>query len=182
MIPGQEINMNDKSCGGARMSVRARAIATRHGGWAHTVMAAAWVVGMTGVSFLLCPAAMAAPGDYNAGESGSSLLVTILISCAVSAVICLMIRSRNKTVRPEHTAEKYEKTAIRITRRDDRYTHTTRTVRHLENGGGPGGPDHPGIGGPGGPGYGGPRGGGPGPGGFGGPGPGGGFDGPGGPW
>lgn len=60
-------------------------------------------------------------------------LIILAVSCGISVVVCLVIRSRNKSVHIGTSAAAYETAPVRLTQRVDQYTHTTRSVRRIEH-------------------------------------------------
>lgn len=75
---------------------------------------------------------------------GQSFLYIVLGSCAVSAIICLILLARMKTARRQTAADAYvPEQGVKMRISTDRYTHTTRSVRHAprnnSSGGGSGG-------------------------------------------
>lgn len=63
-----------------------------------------------------------------------SILPVVGISCAVSLVICLILKGKMKTVRRKAQAQAYVSFGgLNLTERYDRYTHTTESRSQVEN-------------------------------------------------
>lgn len=61
------------------------------------------------------------------------ILPVVGISCGISLVICLVLKSKMKTVRRKRDAMGYVAFGgLNLTERYDRFTHTTETRRHIE--------------------------------------------------
>lgn len=80
-------------------------------------------------------------------------LICLGIAAAISLVVCLILRSQLKSVRPGIEARSYIVGGLHLTGQRDMYTHTTRTERKIEreshSGGGGGSSSHTGGGGSG---------------------------------
>lgn len=78
------------------------------------------------------------PGDYEDYEAtpgenfGVSFLMTLGISMCVSIIICLLLLLKMHTVHQKTEANDYVSEKLKLSRKEDRYTHTTQTRRKIE--------------------------------------------------
>ena len=73
--------------------------------------------------------------DYEAtpGENfGVSFLMALGISCVISIIICLLLLLKMHTVHQKTEANDYVSEKLKLSRKEDRYTHTTQTRRKIE--------------------------------------------------
>lgn len=75
--------------------------------------------------------------DVDPGFSAPSLLrnlgIALVISCVIALIVCLILKAKMRSVRRQTEARAYVTPAgLRLTRRDDVYTHTTTTRRKIE--------------------------------------------------
>ena len=69
--------------------------------------------------------------DYEAtpGENfGVSFLMALGISCVISIIICLLLLLKMHTVHQKTEANDYVSEKLKLSRKEDRYTHTTQTI------------------------------------------------------
>lgn len=71
--------------------------------------------------------------DTASAVSVKSILTVIGISCIIALLICLALKGKMKSVQRKSEARKYTTDGLHLTEEYDRYTHTTETVRHIEN-------------------------------------------------
>lgn len=78
-------------------------------------------------------------GDYNVdyeptpGENFvGSFVVALGISCVISIIICLLLLLKMHTVHQKTEANDYISEKLKLTRKEDHYTHTTQTRRKIE--------------------------------------------------
>lgn len=70
--------------------------------------------------------------DYESDDSG--FLTCVLVGMGISAVICFGLVSLQRNVHKQSGASEYiTEEGVNFTHASDRYTHTTRTRRKLEN-------------------------------------------------
>ncbi len=74
-----------------------------------------------------------------ATESGATMrriLTVVGISCLISLLICLGLKGKMKSVRRKSEAKRYTVNGgLQLTEQYDRFTHTTESVRRIDNGG-----------------------------------------------
>ena len=74
--------------------------------------------------------------DYEAtpGENfGVSFLMALGISCVISIIICLLLLLKMHTVHQKTEANDYVSEKLKLSRKEDRYTHTTQTRRKISS-------------------------------------------------
>ena len=86
---------------------------------------------------------VSAPEDYDSGDYedyeatpgenfGVSFLMALGISCVISIIICLLLLLKMHTVHQKTEANDYVAEKLKLSRKEDRYTHTTQTRRKIE--------------------------------------------------
>lgn len=75
----------------------------------------------------------AAEGEPVGDDPVASVILAVGVSCVIALLVCLVLKGRMRSVRRGAQAVAYVADGgLKLTEQSDLYTHTTKTVRHIE--------------------------------------------------